>query len=1003
MTTPDNASEIGPTDPRPDKLPGAAPVEPSEVEPEPPRAPEPESKQAGEGTAPLFPIAGIGASAGGLEACRRLLTALPTDTGLGFVIVSHLDPDHHSMLASLLSNATKMPVIEVGASVRVAPNHCYVIPPNRNLGIHDGVLHTLDRQLEQGRHLSVDYFLRTLADDIGERSIGIVLSGTASDGTEGLKAVKAAGGITFAQDQASAEHFGMPGSAIEAGCVDFTLSPEEIALELARLARQPYIHRRHPHEADALARDDDLLGKLFLLLRNRTGNDFTHYKRTTVLRRVHRRMAVHKLSRLVDYLHLMQRQPTETDRLFDDLLINVTGFFREPEAFEALHAVAFPRLFGERDARRPVRIWVPGCSTGEEVYSLAIAMLEFLGDGAASAPVQIFATDIDAKAIEQARTGIYTDAVVAELPTGRLRRFFTQATGGWRIIKAIRDLCVFATQNLVKDPPFSKLDLICCRNLMIYLGPVLQERALQVFHYALEPHGFLLLGNSESIGGRADLFYLVDKTHKLYQTKTSLGRVNYAFVPRMFEPASTSRGAQRPAVGVPGVDIAAAAKRLIMQQYAPPGVVIARDLQILHFCCETGPFLNPTPGMASLHLLKLARPELAVDLRTTVHRAIQSNAAVCERCVRYASAGGEGRVNIHVQPMRESIDGEPLLLVLFEAVMPVLGDDPSEHDSQRVAILEQELASTRDYMQSIIQELEGANEELKSANEEIQSANEELQSTNEELETAKEELQSTNEELATVNDELESRNLDLGAVNSDLTNLLASVNLPILILGRDLNIRQFTPQARPLLNLISADVGRPIRHLKPNVDIPGLEERAMAVIEDMMPQELEAQDGTGHWYSVRMRPYKTLDNRVDGVVMAFIDIDSLKTADALREHLSREQRLSAVVRDADDAMTVQRLDGAIQAWNPAAERIYGYTEQQALAMNIAALIPLERRDQHQAMMTRLRGGERIIPFETERLGADGRRLRLWLNMITLLNADGSPYAFASIERPVSNG
>jgi two-component system CheB/CheR fusion protein len=477
------------TDPRPDKLPvepsevepsekvpletsGKVPVTPPlrQVEPAPPRAPEPESKQAGEGTAPLFPIAGIGASAGGLEACRRLLTALPTDTGLGFVIVSHLDPDHHSMLAALLSKATKMPVIEVGASVRVAPNHCYVIPPNRNLGIHDGVLHTLDRQLEQGRHLSVDYFLRTLADDIGERSIGIVLSGTASDGTEGLKAVKAAGGITFAQDQASAEHFGMPGSAIAAGCVDFTLSPEEIALELARLARQPYIHRRHPLEADGSAQDDDLLGKLFLLLRNRSGNDFTHYKRTTVLRRVHRRMAVHKLSRLADYLHLMQRQPTETDRLFDDLLINVTGFFREPEAFEALHAVAFPRLFAERDARRPVRIWVPGCSTGEEVYSLAIAMLEFLGDGAATVPVQIFATDIDAKAIEQARTGIYTDAVVAELPTGRLRRFFTQATGGWRIIKAIRDLCVFATQNLVKDPPFSKLDLICCRNLMIYLG-----------------------------------------------------------------------------------------------------------------------------------------------------------------------------------------------------------------------------------------------------------------------------------------------------------------------------------------------------------------------------------------------------------------------------------------------------------------------------------------------------------------------------------------------------
>lgn len=950
-----------------------------------------------------FPIVGIGTSAGGLDACRRLLQALPADTGLGFVFVSHLEPDRPSMLAELLSRATRMPMTEVGEPTRVEPNHGYVIPPNQQLGIHHGVLHTLDRVLDRGRNLPVDYFLTTLANDIASRAIGVVLSGTASDGTVGLKAVKAAGGLTFAQDKASAEHFGMPGNAIAAGCVDFTLSPEAIAQELTRIARHPYLLPRTSAPAPGADAGDEQLGKIFMLLRNRTGNDFTHYKRTTVLRRIRRRMAVHKLERLADYARLIQSQPAEADQLFDDLLINVTGFFREPDAFDALRTLALPRIFAPRDPPRPVRIWVPGCSTGEEAYSLAITILEYLGDRASAAPVQIFATDIDAKAIEQARTGLYSEASISELSPGRRRRFLTQVTGGWQIAKGVRDLCVFAVQNLIKDPPFSRLDLVCCRNLLIYLGPILQERALQLFHYALEPQGYLLLGASESIGGHAELFSLVDKKQKLYRTKTNLGRINYTFAPRVFERVSPATDAAPPSVH-PGVDLAAAADRQILKHYGPPGVVVTRDLEILHFCGETGPFLNPSPGAASLHLLKLARADLSVELRTAVHRAIKGGKPVRACGVRYRRDGADGSVDIHVWPMAESLDGQALLLVLFEDATPPTGAAPvapladDGRAAARIAALERELASTRAYMQSIIHDREGANEEIQSANEELQSANEELQSTNEELETAKEELQSTNEELATVNDELETRNLDLGAANSDLTNLLASVNLPILMVWRDLRIRQFTPQAKQLLNLIPSDVGRPIGNIKPNIDIPRFEGLLLAVIDDMTPHEVEAQDNAGRWYSVRVRPYKSVDNRIDGAVVAFIDIDHTKTAERLRAVLEREQRLAAIVRDATDVITVLAFDGTIQAWNPAAERLYGYTEERAVGMDVAALVPPDLLANHQAMMSRLRCGESAAPFATERVTERGQRLPVWLTAVALLNPEGAPYAVSTIER-----
>ncbi|MBK1646133.1 chemotaxis protein CheR [Thiocapsa imhoffii] len=963
---------------------------------------------------PGCPIVGIGASAGGLDAFRRLLGRLPPDAGLAYVLVQHLDPDHTSLLATLLAGATRMPVLDVVDGLTVERDHVYVIPPNCTLGVHHRRLLLLERQEERGLHLPVDYFFKALAKDVGAQAIGVVLSGTASDGTQGLAAIKAAGGITFAQDEASAEHFGMPGSAIAAGCVDFVLSPGEIATELVRIVHHPYLHQPGYDSADELFANESELSKIFMILRARTGNDFTLYKRTTILRRIKRRMAVHKLDRVSDYVHYLQTQPTEVSRLFDDLLINVTGFFREPDAFETLREQVFPIIFdrlssdsgGEFSARRRVRVWVPGCASGEEAYSLAILIIEYLGERAHGTTIQIFGTDIDVHAIDKARTGLFGDEIVTQLSPARLRRFFVKVAGGYQITKGIRDLCVFAVQNLVKDPPFSRLDLVSCRNLMIYLGLPLQKRALQTFHYALDANRFLMLGASESIGAQAELFALVDAKGKIYLKKSNAPRLDHGFMPPVFAAADEDSMVRRTRATRGPADLGEATDRLILKHYSPAGVVISSDLEVLHFRGETGPYLNPLPGAATLNLLKLARPELAFELRVGIQKTLATGEAVRQERVWLRHDGEETWVGIRVLPMDPDASTSGRMLILFEE-QPVgevdhaaagIGETGDTAADARISALNRELTSTREYLQSIIGEQERINEELKAANEEIQSANEELQSTNEELETAKEELQSTNEELATVNDELENRNQDLGEANSDLTNLLASVNLPILILGPDLCIRQFTPQAQRLLNLIAGDLGRPIGNIKPNLEIPDLEERVHAVIDQVSVQEFELQDREGHWYSVRIRPYKSLENRIDGVVIAFIDVDVLKDSQRLSKALEQEQRLAALVRDADDAMTVHGFDGRILAWNPAAERSYGYLEPAALASRSEDLMPEDALAVHRAMIARMRNHERVEPFMTKRLTADGRHLRVLIHPTALLDANLQPYALATTER-----
>lgn len=869
-----------------------------------------------------FPIVGIGASAGGLEAFTQLLGALPLDTGLAFVLVQHLAPQHESLLTALLSHTTPLPIHEARDGMRLEANHIYVIPPNTNLAVLHGRLSLMPRTEAHGQHLPVDFFLRSLAADQKRRAIGVILSGTASDGTEGLRAIKAEGGLTFAQDEKSARYNGMPHSAIAAGVVDFVLPPEGIARELARLGRHPYVALPIAAKAeDVLLEGEEDLNKIFILLRSATGVDFSFYKPTTLKRRIARRMMLHKIESLAHYVRFVRQTPKELDALYQDLLINVTSFFREPEVFEALKKRVFPRLLKDRAPRTPVRVWVPGCSTGEEAYSMAIALLEFLGTKGASVPVQVFATDISEPAIDKARAGIYPAGIAADVSAARLRRFFTKHDGGYQISKAVRDACVFARQDVTKDPPFSKLDLISCRNLLIYFGPALQKRVIPTFHYALKPDGLLLLGGSETIGGFADLFALADRRHKLYTRKPSAHRMEFE-LPRhgpAEEPAAP-RPAAAPATAA-GFDYQREADRILLGKYTPPGVVVNEHLDILQFRGHTGPYLEPAAGAASLNLLKMAREGLLLELRGAINDARRHNGPARRAGVQVKSNGGFHAVDVEVIPLHPSPASRTgCFLVLFEETAPAAlptGVAPraakpaklaATADNKLVAQLRQELSATREYLQSVNAEQERTNEELQSANEEILSSNEELQSTNEELETAKEELQSTNEELTTVNDELHTRNAELGQVNNDLVNLLNSVQIPIVMLGGDLRIRRFTPLAERVLNLIPTDVGRPLSDLRPNLLVPEFERLIAEVMDSLTPKEVEVQDREGRWHSLRIRPYRTLDNKIDGVILALVDVDTARRA--LAEAREAREFAEAVVETVRQPLLV--LDGDLR-------------------------------------------------------------------------------------------
>lgn len=827
-----------------------------------------------------FPVVGIGASAGGLEAFAQLLSALPRDTGMAFVLVQHLDPVHESLLPELLAAHTAMPVISVRDDLAIEPNRVYVIPPNTSMELEDGVLRLAAR--EPGIHLPIDIFFRSLAKVQGSRAIGVVLSGNASDGSVGVRAIKAECGITFAQSEATARFGGMPRNAMATGAIDYVLAPDEIAREFATLAAHPFLipSRAGDSRSEALPEGEGEMRRILALLYSATKVDFSRYKTTTVRRRIGRRMMVLRLETLAEYARYTERTPTELQALYRDLLISVTSFFRDPETFEALSKLLVETLANRRQTQAPVRAWVPGCSTGEEVYSLAICLFDLLRQPQGGLPVQFFGTDISDIALDQARRGTYPIGIEDDVPAERLQRFFAKVEVGYQINKNIRESCIFARHDLTKDPPFSNLDLVSCRNLLIYLDQSAQRHVLPVFHYALKPTGLLLLGSAESIAAASDLFTTVDQQHKIYAPK--------GVQPRL--PLEMNMGGRpldntipSPPAGSSALELQKRLERVIQSKYSPDAVLIDAEFQILQFRGHTSFYLDPSPGQASLNVLRLAAEGLVLPLRRAVQAAAETKGPAREIGLEIEAAGERRKVTLEVTPVSGVDPGERYFLIVFVREKTAGGkthsDDPvpatvpvDEHEAK----LERELTETREYLRNMTEQYEAHSEQLRAANEEARSANEELQSTNEELRTTKEELQSANEELTTINEELQNRNLEVNATNSDLKNLLSATTIPILMVDSDLRVRRFNTAAGKVFELAPVDIGRPVGHVRGHIETPRLEQQVRNVIDTLHASGEELQDSEGRWCSLSIRPYRTVDDRIAGAVITLQDIDPLK-------------------------------------------------------------------------------------------------------------------------------
>ena len=839
-----------------------------------------------------FPIVGIGASAGGLEAFEQFFRMVPVDSGIAFILVSHLDPDHESMLADILGRVTKMPVVEAQDMMEVMPDHVYTIPPNREMSIFHRQIQLKIPDSSRGQQMKIDLFFRSLAEEQEEKAIAIVLSGTGTDGTLGLRSIVGKGGVSFVQDPQTAKYDGMPTSAIKSGYATFILPVEEIPKNLitcvkdlfGEMALHPPAFRK-PGEIDKKG----AMSRILRLIRSKTGNDFSQYKKSTIHRRIERRMSVHLITDIAVYARYLEEHTDEVNILFRELLINVTSFFRDPEAFELLRREVLPGLIKQKGEYESFRVWVPGCSTGEEAYSLAIIIREIMDDMNRDCKVQIYSTDIAEDAIATARKGLYPPNIAADVPEERLKRFFIRDGNGFVVKKEIRDMVIYATQNVIKDPPFTKLDLISCRNLLIYLESDIQSKLISTFHYALQPGGMLFLSPSESIGSCPDLFKPVSRKWKIYQASGIR-----TGVPAIMEtPQSwTNLHPTIPAIDLspkyPDMKINELMRRALLNAYAPPSVITDEDGNLLYVHGDTGKFLRPAEGQMSISVIDMAREGLDLDLRTAIYTAKTRNIVVTCNNIQVRTNGGYETVDVEVRPIISSETLKGSLIVSFR----IADYQDKEEDiglkrkirrkqskPGRVEELELELQYTKENLSATVEEMQAANEEMKSTNEELQSTNEELQSTNEELETSKEEIQSVNEEMMTVNAELQSKIKQLAGIQNDMTNFMSSTGIGTIFLDTSLSIRQFTPEAAKIYKLISSDIGRPLSDIKSVIVPDDLIQDARMVLESLIPREKEMQTLENIWFLVRILPYRTLENVIDGVVLTFTDITTRKTAE----------------------------------------------------------------------------------------------------------------------------
>lgn len=886
-----------------------------------------------------FPIVGLGASAGGLAAFEAFFSAMPADTepGMAFVLVQHLAPDHKSMLTDLITRYTCMPVYEVEDGMRVQVNCTYIIPPNKDMAFLNGALYLIEPVAPRGQRMPIDFFFRSLAQDLRERAICIVLSGTGSDGAQGVRDIKGEGGMAMVQNPEQIEYGGMPRSAIATGLVDYILEPAEMPGQLLAYIEHAFGGNKTSISNRATT-SENTMKKIIILLRNHTGHDFSGYKSNTIGRRLERRMAVNQIDGLEDYYMFMMQNDSEVITLYNEILIGVTSFFRDPDAFKALEEKAIPRVLGAKENGAVVRVWVPGCSTGEEAYSVAILFYEGMAKMKQNCQVQIFATDIDCRAIDIARAGVYPVSIASDVTPLRLERYFVKSPDGnsYRINKCIRDMLVFSEQSVIKDPPFSKLDLVSCRNMLIYMGADLQKKIIPLFHYALNPDGILFLGTSETIGEFIDLFSVIDRKSKLYQRKPAYAGWKDPELGRFLPLMTGKRVVKKESSAMPEVreTIREVFERELLMTYAPASVVVDERGEILYVHGHTGKYIELPSGAPGVNIISMACEELRRQLNITLHKAMVQNQLVRMDSLRIGNRGDGACINLIIEPLNTGLNQEKkAYMIVFEPGTPTPAistpdngifieiEDDFDMDP-RILELQQALRAKEDYLLTTTEEMETANEDLKSANEELQSVNEELQSTNEELETSKEELQSINEELSTVNSELQQKVMDLSLINNDMNNLLAGTGVGTLFVNHELIIQRFTPAITPVINLIPSDVGRPVGHIVANlVGYDRLVGDVRAVLNSLIPREVEVQTILGAWYLLRIMPYRTLDNVIEGAVIIFIDITDMKRTRAMLQQAMEERQL-LLEANPQGVIFIDRTGRIVNA-NPNAEMILG--------------------------------------------------------------------------------